>query len=151
GCLLYESLAGRPPFDAEEDLQVLYQQLQRPAEPVERYAPETPAALGAVVERALAKNPAARFQSMPEMAAAPRAARLQVGGVAPSPPDRHERRPTTLVAVAGALLALVVGLGVGRMAAPRARPLAPTAASTPGGITVTSRPPGAQVEIDGRA
>jgi hypothetical protein len=151
GCLLYESLAGRPPFDAEEDLQVLYQQLQRPAEPVERYAPETPTALGAVVERALAKNPSARFQSMREMAVALGAARLQITGAPPPPRDRHERRHSTLVAAAGALLALAVGLGVGKMVAPRARPPAPSAASTSGGITVTSRPPGAQVEIDGRA
>ena len=61
GCLFYELLAGRKPFDAESMHGVLYKIMQEEPTPVREAAPGTPEALAQVVEKALAKNPAERF------------------------------------------------------------------------------------------
>jgi len=64
GVLLYEALAGHPPFRAPSPLAVLRQHSERPPPPL----PErVPAALAAVAERALAKAPGDRFPSAAAM------------------------------------------------------------------------------------
>src|SRR6185369_9658889 len=69
-CLLYELIAGRPPFAGSDDVQTLYRQLHEPAEPLSLNAPGIPAALDKVMHRALAKNPHDRYGSMQELARA---------------------------------------------------------------------------------
>src|SRR5207248_1551658 len=44
GCLLYEMIAGRPPFGSGvggsgDDVEVLYRQVHEPAEPISRHSP----------------------------------------------------------------------------------------------------------------
>ncbi|HWE29975.1 MAG TPA: serine/threonine-protein kinase, partial [Polyangia bacterium] len=73
-CLLYEMIAGRPPFTGSEDVQTLYRQLHEPPEPLSLNAADVPGALDKVVNRALAKNPHDRYGSMQELARALNAA-----------------------------------------------------------------------------
>ncbi|WP_425824946.1 Stk1 family PASTA domain-containing Ser/Thr kinase [Streptomyces fractus] len=70
GCLLFELLAGRTPFVGDSPVTVAYQHVQDQPRPPSEFDPEITAAMDAVVLRALAKNPADRFQSADEMRAA---------------------------------------------------------------------------------
>jgi serine/threonine protein kinase len=64
GIVLYELLAGKRPFDGASGLETLQKIIHQAADPL----PETiPAALRTLVEKAIEKNPADRYQSMREM------------------------------------------------------------------------------------
>lgn len=67
GVVLYELLAGRLPFDAPDGnlLALLLQHVQQPPPPI----PDLRAEVMAVVNRALAKDPAARYQHAGDLAA----------------------------------------------------------------------------------
>ena len=69
-CVLYECLVGQPPFRRDSDLAVVFAHLETepPAPSAER--PELPAALDAVIARALAKDPEKRYPSCRELARA---------------------------------------------------------------------------------
>ena len=64
GVVLYEVLAGRQPFAGASDLEVLQRVQHQTAEPL---GEEIPPALRMVVEKALEKDPAERYQSMRDM------------------------------------------------------------------------------------
>jgi WD40 repeat protein/tRNA A-37 threonylcarbamoyl transferase component Bud32 len=70
GCVLYECLVGRPPFSRDSDIAIVFAHLEAdpPAPSAER--PELPAALDAVIARALAKEPQQRYSSCRELARA---------------------------------------------------------------------------------
>jgi YVTN family beta-propeller protein len=61
GCVLYEMLTGAVPFPRENDLAKLWAHVSDEAPSALELAPETPPALAAVAERAMAKDPADRF------------------------------------------------------------------------------------------
>jgi len=65
GLILYEMLAGRPPFLAESAIELFQQQCQCPPPPFRKSAPGVllPAALERVVMRLLAKHPGDRYES----------------------------------------------------------------------------------------
>jgi serine/threonine protein kinase/Tol biopolymer transport system component len=65
GVVLYEVLAGRRPFVAPSDLELLQTIIHGAPQPL---APETPPAVRALIEKALQKDPAERYPSMREMA-----------------------------------------------------------------------------------
>jgi serine/threonine-protein kinase len=67
GCVLYHSLAGHPPFEAELPVGVIAQHLEAPPPPLRRQRPEVSPGLEAVVLRALEKDPEQRFSSADEM------------------------------------------------------------------------------------
>ncbi len=69
GCVLYECLAGRPPFVSASEMSVL--QMHQKVEPpdVGEFRPETPERFRGLVMRALRKRPAERWQSAGEMLA----------------------------------------------------------------------------------
>ncbi len=69
-CVLYEMLAGQPPFVAEQARQVIMRHVIEPAQPIRRLRPDVPAAVESALVRALAKDPAARFASTGEFATA---------------------------------------------------------------------------------
>jgi len=68
GVVLYECLSGQRPFDGTDPISVLYQQTHYPPVPVKQLVPISEA-LNAIVERALAKEPSARFQTAQELCA----------------------------------------------------------------------------------
>ena len=67
GCVLYEMLGGRPPFTGDTPLSVAYRHVRENPEPPSRVNPDVPQALDAIVMKALAKNPANRYQSAAEL------------------------------------------------------------------------------------
>ena len=69
GAVLYELLTGRPPFTGESPVAVAYKQVnETPAIPSSLNA-DVPAALDAVVMKALSKNPSNRYQTAEEFSA----------------------------------------------------------------------------------
>ena len=66
GVLLYEMLAGRPPFTGETAVSVAYQHVSEAVTPPSAHNPNLSAALDEVVLRALAKDRNERFQSAEE-------------------------------------------------------------------------------------
>ncbi|WP_445951697.1 protein kinase domain-containing protein [Thermodesulfitimonas sp.] len=69
GAVLYEMLTGRPPFLGENPVALAIKHIQDQPPPLRELNPKVPAALAAVVEKAMAKNPALRYQSVTAMAA----------------------------------------------------------------------------------
>jgi serine/threonine-protein kinase len=61
GAVLYELLAGRPPFRAETVREVLEQVLEREPEPPSQYRPNLPVDLERICLKCLEKNPQARY------------------------------------------------------------------------------------------
>ena len=68
GAILYEILAGRPPFLGSDTQEVLWKVKEEPPISPRQVWAEVPAALEAVCLRALAKRPADRFASASEVA-----------------------------------------------------------------------------------
>ena len=66
GVLLYEMLAGRPPFKGESAVSVAYQHVSEAVVPPSQYDSSVSPELDAVVIRALAKDRSERFQSAEE-------------------------------------------------------------------------------------
>ena len=70
GCVLYEMLTGRQPFEAADPLAVAYKHVHEAPKPPTSLESSIPPALGAVTLRAMQKDPAERFQSVADMTAA---------------------------------------------------------------------------------
>ncbi len=69
GCLLYELLAGRPPFVGDSPVSVAYQHVREEPVPPSHIDPDVPAAADAIVLRALTKDREERYQTADEMRA----------------------------------------------------------------------------------
>jgi serine/threonine-protein kinase len=74
GCVLFECLAGRPPFDHRNEAVVLQLHLTQPAEDLRNFRKDAPVELAAGIAKALAKQPEQRWRSA-------RAMREALGGV----------------------------------------------------------------------
>ncbi|MBI4859979.1 MAG: serine/threonine protein kinase [Candidatus Riflebacteria bacterium] len=89
GCVMFECLAGRPPFLAATDLAVLELHLEKPPPRLDEVDKSLPKALVELVDRALRKDPEDRFTAAEEMLAWVRA--VQEGR--PPPGSRTTRLP----------------------------------------------------------
>ncbi len=73
GCVIFECLTGSPPYEHADDRVVFGMHIRAPIPDVRRRRPHVPADLARLVTKALAKDPADRWQSATEMRAALRA------------------------------------------------------------------------------
>ncbi len=138
GCVLYECLAGEPPFRRDLEVATIYAHLQEDPPKVTARRPELPAALDDVVATAMAKRPEDRHQTAGELAAAAKAAT----GIEPATRPQLRRGRRGRMAVIGALAALVAVLAVGGLLLTRNRP-----ETTPKTSEALS-PPNSVLEID---
>ena len=67
GVVLYELVCGRPPFQGESPVAVAYQHVSAWATPASSINPAVPATLESIIERAMEKDPALRYQTAAEM------------------------------------------------------------------------------------
>lgn len=67
GVVLYEMLTGKVPFEGDTPIAVALKHVREKVIPPTRYNPSIPPLLESVVLKALAKNPADRFESISEM------------------------------------------------------------------------------------
>ena len=70
GVVLYRMVTGTLPFSGDTPFAIAQAQIHTPPTPVRLQRPEVPAWMSAVIDRALAKAPAARFQTADAFAAA---------------------------------------------------------------------------------
>ena len=69
GVLLFELITGAPPFTGDSPVAVAYQHVRENPPPPSTINPDVPPELDAIVLKAMAKNPANRYQSAGEMRA----------------------------------------------------------------------------------
>jgi serine/threonine-protein kinase len=67
GIVLYEAVAGRPPFVAESALATAYKQVHDQAEPLPKAAPGTPNKYSAIVGKCMAKDPVVRYATADQL------------------------------------------------------------------------------------
>ena len=107
GVVLYELLAGRRPFGGATDLEVLQTIIHGSAPPL---GADVPVALRMIVEKAIEKGPAERYQSMRDLVVDLRRLTRQTGEITgpETPRPRSTKRWTVIVPAAAAVLAMIV-------------------------------------------
>jgi len=75
GVIIYEMLSGQTPFKGDYEAAVLYSVLNESYTPLSQICPKCPQALERVMQKALQKNPADRYQTVDELLADLSAAR----------------------------------------------------------------------------
>jgi tRNA A-37 threonylcarbamoyl transferase component Bud32/tetratricopeptide (TPR) repeat protein len=67
GCVMYETLAGTPPFAGKTQMETMLMHMNNPLPPLNAHGKTFSPELSGVIEKALAKNPESRYQSMIEL------------------------------------------------------------------------------------
>jgi Protein kinase domain len=127
GCLLFECLTGSLPFRQSSDVAAIFAHLDEPPPAASERHAALPSAADLVLARAMAKEPAERFDSCRELVAATGDAL----GLAPS----LGRRPRRLLAVLAVALVVLAAAAVALVA-------------TRGSTATASAPQGTLVQID---
>jgi ABC-type branched-subunit amino acid transport system substrate-binding protein/streptogramin lyase len=109
-CVLYECLAGKPPFRRDNEAATMWAHMQDEPPPLRGHA-----RLDAVLRKALAKDRENRYAKCGELidaAAAALGLEVPTARVRPRVPGALYRRAPAMVAVGGLVLAAVVGLAI---------------------------------------
>ena len=124
GCVVYEMLAGGPPFTGPTAQAILARHAVDRVPPLRTVRTTIPEPIEQAVERALAKVPSDRFDSAAEFAAA-------LTAIAPPEPISRRRSPRIRRSTVLAALAAAVALGAGwfRFMKAREPPVLPAAAA----------------------
>jgi serine/threonine-protein kinase len=117
GAILYELIAGRPPFAADSVVELCAKVLGAEVEPLRVLRPEVPAELQAAIDRCMTKDREGRFSTVTELAEAlaPFAARRLMASVAsvpeqpPADPRATSRRRVSRSRAVGWCLITAVG------------------------------------------
>ncbi|HEX4257971.1 MAG TPA: Stk1 family PASTA domain-containing Ser/Thr kinase, partial [Streptosporangiaceae bacterium] len=91
GCLMYELLTGRPPFTGDSPVAIAYQHVRENPVPPTVVDPDIPAWADAIVLKAMAKDPADRYQSAGEMRMDVQRAQNGMALAAPTRQDSYGR------------------------------------------------------------
>jgi len=83
GVSLFQLLTGQLPFTADSMTGLMQQIAEAPHPPLRAFRPDLPACVESVIDRALAKNPEARYDSGAQMAAALDDCRARIAGGSP--------------------------------------------------------------------
>jgi serine/threonine-protein kinase len=118
GCVAYECLAASRPYERDSDLQLMYAHIQDPPPRITEVRADVPAAVDAVLAKALAKAKEDRYQSCGEFAAALTAAAVQNGvrqrwwSQPGGAPKRTRSRGPAAVLAAALLLAVAAAAAI---------------------------------------
>lgn len=111
GVVLYESLAGKPPFDGSGGVGVLRAIVEQTPKPLRELRPDVPKDVERIVSRALEKQASNRYPSAGEMAQDLSSELLRMTAPA-APPAPRELRLSLRYAIPGlAFIAVVVAMG----------------------------------------
>lgn len=126
GCVLFELITGRPPFEADNPMAVAMFHVSRVPPDVRELRPEVPPRIAQVITTAMAKNPSDRFDTAGHMAAAlreavgvpaepaapvtePISAEVEETALLTIPPSKgRSHLPLPVMAVVGAALILLI-------------------------------------------
>jgi hypothetical protein len=171
GVVLYELLTGSVPFQGENFVAIALRHVNEPPPSVLERRPDAPPRVAIAVERAMAKRPEERFQSMDEFVAeleealadldpsSEQATMIARRPVTAAPRRREERRRRRRGGILWPIAALLAVLAIAALAALGALALrdgdgSPSAANTSirlSGVDAYDPPPGDGVEHDDEA
>jgi len=128
GVVLYEMVAGKPPFAGDNPVSIAYKHVKEPVPSPRQNNPEIPANFEAIVMKAMAKDPANRYQSAEEL----RADLVRFSNGQPVAAAVEATRVVTAVGAGGA-----AGAALGGAAAAAALASDPTRMQAAAGSTAT--------------
>ena len=100
-CVLFESLTGRPPFERDTDVAVVFAHLKDRPPSLSALRPDLPTELDLVLARGMAKDPDDRYRTAGELVADARVAALGEGEDVVTPPRAAQLRTFLIADVRG--------------------------------------------------
>jgi eukaryotic-like serine/threonine-protein kinase len=128
GCVVYEMLAGEPPFTGPTPQAVIAKRLMAPPPPLAAVR-DVPEPLEQAIHKALARNAADRFPTARDFARALAGAAASPSATAPITVTRAARRGVPRIAAVAALLVLAVAAALAWLTFGRSSVTAPPSAS----------------------
>ena len=111
GCVLYEALADRPPFDRESELAVVFAHLHEPAPRITDARPELPSGMDHALRKAISKDPRERYATCGALVDAARGALAGQRASRGRPGRLAIGSGLAAIAAAAAIAVLVLGSG----------------------------------------